>query len=725
MSMSGYDKKRSEVNGQKTELLPSQNDQRIYGNNGGQVLLPPEVCRDLTDIRPLNARGGLSNLFRAHKVGLDVDVVIKRVKKTYRGMMDEKGEARIMTALRHQYLPRIYDLKTADDGYTYTIMELIEGETLRDYVKVRGSLDQKQALKWTRQLCQVLDYMHSHKPKGIIHSDLKPENVMVTPHGDICVIDFNASLEVEEDGDALEAIGATIGYAAPEQYNLPLSRFQVENPLYPLVRAAQGMGKVSYRTDIYSVGAIAYYMLTGYDPKPWTDGNIPLQNYDIELGDAFRQVIQKAMEVAPGQRYKSAESMLNALSALSKIDTRYRKWIHQCRITTLIIGLGLAASVTCIVLGVQNMGQARQEEYLQLVQQAQQQRNDGKYDLCRDTLLEAIGMDDDRIEAYLELGAMLYQQGEYWQSINLLENVEYKKSAAMDEGLFLDMQGQISYVLGSCYYQLEDYRHALEQYQMAVWFCEDEIEYQRELAVCYAKVGENLMAEQALGRLKDMDCHPADLALVEGEIAYAVGQYERAYENLLVAAETAQDTALMGRCYMLAAKSCQQMGTDWIDTQITILEDASVRMGTGNSLILQQLAEAYLAKSTQSGADSAVCYEHALSCLQQLMDRGFAPFAVRRNAAVTLQYLDRFDEAEQVLCEMLAEFPNDYRVSMQLALLCADRESEKAVSDRDYTEFGNHWKQAQQLYRNAAVQDSEMIRLEEIAAQLNGLGWTF
>lgn len=688
----------------------------------GQALLPPEVSGDLRDIRPLNATGGFSNLFCAHKEGLDVDVVVKRVKKVYKGRMDDKSEARIMTALRHQYLPRIYDLRMAGDGYTYTIMELIEGCTLRDYVRARGSLDQKQVLKWTRQLCQVLVYMHGLKPKGIIHSDLKPENVMITPQGDICVIDFNASLEVTQEAE-LEAIGATAGYAAPEQYNLPLKRFAADHPMRRLVQAAQGSGGICYATDLYAVGALAYFMLTGYDPKPWADGVIPLDRYDIQLGYAFQQVIQKAMQPKSSARYKSAAAMLAALQNLTKIDSRYRKWLWQCRLTALVIGLGLAASVTCVVFGLRNRGQDRQQAYLALVQQAQQLRTSGQYEDCQAALTEAISMDGGRIEGYLELGAMLYQLGEYQQAIDLLQDVEFKQSAAMDSQQFQDAQGQISYILGSCYYQQAAYNDALENYQLAAHFCPEELLYQRELAICYAKTGNKDLAAQTLAAMQQMNCPAADLSLAQGEIQYAYGEYEQAYQNLLAAAESSGDAALMGRCYLLAAQCCQQLGADWTDTQIQMLETASVRMGTSNSLVLQQLSEAYLVKGGQLGAtaEGTAYYEKALDCLQQLLARGVSTFAVRQNTAVTLQYLDRFDEAEQMLIPMLTDFPADYRVPMQLALLCADRERAKTDA-ADYTAFGEYYRQAQQLYQSAAAQDGQMLQLEEIAGQLTDLG---
>ena len=164
---------------------------------------------DFTDLRPLGESGGLSRLFRARKRSLNVDVVIKRMRMDPEHPADVQREARVMTSLRHQFLPRIFDLKIGSDGYCYTVMELIQGCTLRQYVQRSGALDQKQTVFWMKQLCQAIIYMHGQKPP-IIHSDIKPENIMITPTGDICLIDFNASLELRDDGVIALAEGGVV-----------------------------------------------------------------------------------------------------------------------------------------------------------------------------------------------------------------------------------------------------------------------------------------------------------------------------------------------------------------------------------------------------------------------------------------------------------------------------------------------------------------------------------
>ena len=103
-------------------------------------------------IRPLG-EGGMGTLYRAHKDSLDVDVVIKRVKQKFKGRMDERAEANILKTLKHKYLPRIYDVIESPSGYVYTIMDMIPGENMQNYVKTHGPVSQKLAYRWACQLC--------------------------------------------------------------------------------------------------------------------------------------------------------------------------------------------------------------------------------------------------------------------------------------------------------------------------------------------------------------------------------------------------------------------------------------------------------------------------------------------------------------------------------------------------------------------------------------------
>lgn len=269
-------------------------------------------------IRPLG-EGGMGTLYRAHKDSLDVDVVIKRVKQKFKGRMDERAEANILKTLKHKYLPRIYDVIESPSGYVYTIMDMIPGENMQNYVKTHGPVSQKLAYRWACQLCEVIAYLHSQVPP-ILHCDIKPSNIMITPAGDICVIDFNTSLVFSK---GVLAIGATPGYAAPEQYTRPgaspdtIETVPLEETMplrgykdafaYQNVRSnkdpsgrgvsnsvtaaqatnAGGYGTISKRTDVYGIGATLYYAITGQQPGHSLKDVRPITSYKLKFSRSF------------------------------------------------------------------------------------------------------------------------------------------------------------------------------------------------------------------------------------------------------------------------------------------------------------------------------------------------------------------------------------------------------------------------------------------------------
>ncbi len=158
--------------------------------------------------------GGGGIVYRARHLRLQTDVVVKRIKDEVIGRIDLRQEADILKKLKHPYLPRVYDFIETPDG-VYTVIDYIQGENLEDAVKRHGRFSQKQVLKWAEQLGEALAYLHGQNPP-IIHSDIKPTNIMLTPDGDLCLIDFNISLAIGEDMES--AVGISAGFSPPEQY---------------------------------------------------------------------------------------------------------------------------------------------------------------------------------------------------------------------------------------------------------------------------------------------------------------------------------------------------------------------------------------------------------------------------------------------------------------------------------------------------------------------------
>ena len=189
---------------------------------------------DYENIRVLNRLGGTGDLFVAHKKGMNIDVVIKRTQLQYQHIMNQENESSILKSLKHQYLPRIYDVLSGNDGCVYTVMDLISGQNLQQYVEQNGPVNQKECYRWACQLCEVMQYLHqeNNEKPAIIHCDIKPGNVMITNSGDICLIDFNTSLIFRRDKTA---VGVTDGYAAPEQYQVFTQSRPQHTPQMPTV----------------------------------------------------------------------------------------------------------------------------------------------------------------------------------------------------------------------------------------------------------------------------------------------------------------------------------------------------------------------------------------------------------------------------------------------------------------------------------------------------------
>lgn len=157
-----------------------------------------------------------------------------------------KREAHILAALKHPNLPSIYEY-FSEAGRWYLVMDFIEGETLEDYAKKnpQGHLSIKDTLQIGIQLCTVLAYLHSRQPP-IIFRDLKPSNIMLTPEGHLYLIDFGIARHFKPGQQKDTIAFGSPGYAAPEQY---------------------GKAQTTARSDIYSLGAVLYQLLSGLDPS--------------------------------------------------------------------------------------------------------------------------------------------------------------------------------------------------------------------------------------------------------------------------------------------------------------------------------------------------------------------------------------------------------------------------------------------------------------------------
>lgn len=144
--------------------------------------------------------GGGGIVYLGRHLRLEKLVVLKADKRTISAKPEVlRREVDALKDLSHTYIPQVYDF-VEQDGVVYTVMDFIEGESLDKPLKRGQRFPQAQVIGWACQLLEALCYLHSRPPHGILHSDIKPANIMLTPQGDIRLIDFNIALALGEEG---------------------------------------------------------------------------------------------------------------------------------------------------------------------------------------------------------------------------------------------------------------------------------------------------------------------------------------------------------------------------------------------------------------------------------------------------------------------------------------------------------------------------------------------
>ncbi|HWZ19932.1 MAG TPA: tetratricopeptide repeat protein [Ktedonobacteraceae bacterium] len=210
-------------------------------------------------------------------------------------------EAHLLADLLHPNLPRIYEHFTENDR-SYLVMDFIEGQTVEEYLEQKGGgpLPVDQVITWAEQLCDVLNYLHSHQPP-IIFRDLKPANVMISDSGHVYLIDFGIArfFKPGKQHDTV-ALGSP-GYAAPEQY---------------------GKAQSTPRSDIYSLGALLHHLLTGVDPSEQPFFFRDASQLNPAIDPAFDALLKQMLAMDSDRRPASAQEVLNALKGAASNPSR-------------------------------------------------------------------------------------------------------------------------------------------------------------------------------------------------------------------------------------------------------------------------------------------------------------------------------------------------------------------------------------------------------------------
>jgi serine/threonine-protein kinase len=236
--------------------------------------------------------GGMATVYRAFDTVLQRAVALKVLGSQVEPQLKERfqAEAQAVAKLNHPNIINVYDVGEMD-GSPYIVMEYVDGITLKELIQEWNNLPASEALGIVKQIGSALSYAHR---KGIIHCDVKPHNILITPSGRAKLVDFGiAQAQVGRKRRKREQVYGTPLYMAPEQ--------MAGRPVSP-------------RTDVYGLGLVLWEALTGRPPeRPDPNGPVWLDYAGAQLPREFVEVIREATAPDPGDRYPTIDEMMRPL----------------------------------------------------------------------------------------------------------------------------------------------------------------------------------------------------------------------------------------------------------------------------------------------------------------------------------------------------------------------------------------------------------------------------
>jgi hypothetical protein len=307
---------------------------------------PSEVIKGYRILERLG-RGGMGSVYRAEQAGMNRTVALKILRRPLGENPEHverlKREARLVGALDHPNIVRGLDVGQ-HGPYHYFAMEFVEGETLRDVLKKRGIVPEAEALRIVEQVCLALDHAYT---RGIVHRDVKPGNIIVTPDGTPKLTDYGLA-------------------KGPADFTLTQSGVTVGTPQYISPEQARDPAGVDVQTDLYSLGATAYHMLAGVPPhtsdtlaglltkvlyeKPRTARQV---NPKVSQGASF--LVEKLMAKQKRHRYREPREVLRDLRSLAAGKSIVpRNWagdfdVHEARRQKRLIMAGAGFLVVAAI----------------------------------------------------------------------------------------------------------------------------------------------------------------------------------------------------------------------------------------------------------------------------------------------------------------------------------------------------------------------------------------
>lgn len=718
-----------------------------------------------TDIVEIGSGGG-GTVFRAYHVRMQKYVVLKKIHDSIQNNVDIRGELNILKNLRHSYLPTVLDF-FEDNGSIYTVMDYIPGESFESLLGRGVRFSQAQVAKYAAQLGEVLSYLHGQKPP-IIHGDIKPANIMLTPEDNICLIDFNISQL--QNGILNQNMGYTPGYASPEQVSIVqamqdyYASCYAANQMYPgnnmqaggarngtVILDSQGSNaqaggvqngtvilnpqensvpvlkqKMDERSDLYSVGATLYALLSGVIPDGDFSRIIPIEDLVENCSEGLAHLIHKCMEFQPAKRFSTTAEYVKAVSTLAKVDKRYKRLVHRQEFTVIFCILGMAACIILAIFGKERMGAERISAYNNLLAQMEELQGDSSaaaLEEMEQLYKEATGEFPLLPGAYYQKALYLYNNRAYTEMIEFISGEVLSNAREFSD----EETGGFYFLLANGYLETDDLSNAIGYYKTAVKYDPYDSTYYSDYAIALARSGDLEEAEKVLEEAVNMGLANDKVLLAEGEIKGRQGLLEEASVCFEKCISETEDEYVKFRAYIMWAKlyDTEEPTENLLQQKQEILTKAQQEVAEGyKAAVLEQLAQTSIDLGDETGSDSA--YLQAVDCLNKIAELGWDTYVTHNNIGILYEKVGQYADAQQEFLNMLTEYGEDYRTYKRLAFLEIDIQAAKENKNRNYEQFLAYYQKAVSLFEDSdarADSDMEIQLLNQAYTQLQEGNW--
>ncbi len=654
------------------------------------------LFNDTYEIKSLIGKGGMSTVYLAEHKRLHTRWAVKEVRKQQGAKFDFLAESNILKRLQHPMLPRIVDI-FENEEFVYIVEDFVEGVSLSDLLEKQKKVEEVQGLQWFRELCGVLNYLHSQQPP-IIYRDMKPSNIMLQPDGTLKLIDFGIAREYKEESNADTTYVGTKGYAAPEQF---------------------GRAQTDARTDIYALGVTMYHLVTGKSPYEPPYQFVPVCQLVPELSRGIEYILDKCVRPEPADRYQNVNELLNDLNHIYRFDKEWRKYRNIKRARVAVIALMLASSIGLMGGGWLRMGEEKEAAYAEYLSRASSLYT-VDYEGAVAALDEARALFPDRADADRQQTYALYLNGA-WQ-----ECVDFGLAAIERHGA--DAGTRLA--VASAQFELGDYKQAAEGFAQGDALSADNL---RDYAVCLGRLGQIDQADQVLKDLVGRGAHTDVTQYVRGEVFMAQKEYLQAEEAFLDALEQSETDALTRRCYISLGdlyRDCAALVrvnaspvASPASKSAALLSQAIVREELRyDSTLWEMLALAYFEAYHTDISVPRDYLNRAADCFNRVIELGVTKEYLYSNLYTIYYELKDYNQAERALTAYEEMFPNSYMPHALRGMMLITLENAKPQEERDYQDALTEYEKAGSKIRSSD-ETTYYQQLGSLIESLRANGW--